>query len=1272
MTLEERMRLAELRHKFATPKAPSAEPTENITGGRRLLRQGGNLPARILGVAADTLASLPERGLSLLGVESGNTSPSDYTTFEVGAPTTGGDVATDILLEGIAPEIPTLLGGGGLLRGGARLAGLGARGATIAGDTALGAMSGARHSGGESAAQAAEFGALGAVGQMAAPLRPFMRGAANVAAGASIATAGQAARGRDLTSKEALTQIGVMSALPAAQEVFGVTGRKLLRRKEPAQAIQQEAPKIPENWRVIDSVDNGDGTFTTTIETPSGRAEFKGEVQYPVTGASSAAPSQSSVVDPEAAFSSFSPPSPRRFRMESVTPDNTATIPAAEGDVFAGLSGYVPGWNPPRRLLDSSVATRRLLSPAESISPNATVPTAQGVVTPAGQVPDSIALSPETSIQPRKLRPLRKSEAGAASTVPVQYLGSTLAGAGIGGVSDDDNPARGALLGAAIGAGTLKGGRSLMRLAPKAEEAARAQMIGDRTPLGGMVRFLEKNAKLGRDTRLDTILEQSRGTVETLTSDTAAALKSAAANVASLDPIKRSFVDSYLKSDRSPGAELMLRASPLPENVKDALVKASGIKSELQKVVASGERDPEKIKLINDSLGLWQTQQYRAYVQPEKWRPDRKLLDRVVQERMGGRIMANSDEALVRKDAEDWLKEVAAFDGDFSRMANEGKSRISQSLYKERKLLSPAVKKILGEIEDPFEREILSVAKLAKSAVTAKAIGDIMKLPDSKGARFAMTEAEWKAAHDAAEAAGDSAKLKELQGYTRAPSGQGVGGLGEVAGIKDGQPMFVQRQVLDALRAGPGHAGIDWEDGILGTMAKLNRMPKASMTLYNPGSWLRNYAQTALQAVSAGVDPVSLVKNYRKLKTSPTWMRMAREDGILDAHFGAGEFRRQADNFDQLLKPWWRRIPGAIHDKVKAGYGKPDQYVRGATYVKFLEEGIAKRMPMPEARRYAIEATNRYTMNYSNVAQLVGVARNIPLFSPFLTYSAELTRIIKNLAQDVVTNENGRRIPSTVALLSLFGLGGVIKSATAEVNLDEEGRKALNEILEMLPPQLRARINSPVDYDKETGRMRLRNLAPWLPAGDFTVFAKNLLSGDFEAAADRNPVASMQSSPALNMISELVQGRDTYSGRENTGIDRYTRPILKQALPNWFPGIPGVVGPNYRGQQLIDAFTPNEDGSLGITNPSTGRRETPGTAIRGLLGDSVMEVSKKSLIRRALGENEREFSEARRILRRVTNTDAAPAVKERAVEQYQATARRLMQRREEIAAKADQ
>jgi len=322
----------------------------------------------------------------------------------------------------------------------------------------------------------------------------------------------------------------------------------------------------------------------------------------------------------------------------------------------------------------------------------------------------------------------------------------------------------------------------------------------------------------------------------------------------------------------------------------------------------------------------------------------------------------------------------------------------------------------------------------------------------------------------------------------------------------------------------------------------------------------------------------------------------------------------------------------------------------GAAYNQFLDDGLELGMKNAEARRFAVELTNRYTQNYSAVAPSVGLLRSTPLVNPFISYAAEMLRVIKNLSDDVVNDplakrygpKASRRWKSAAALTTYLGLGTAITSLVDNLTMDDEDKEKLRLLIPLLPPYARHRSSPTKSYGED--EIIRQPLNPWLPAEDFVQTAKAIYAGDWDALKDNNPVFGFNKTPAFNAFMEIATGRDPVTQFPSEGN---LSAVQKNFLPGWFPGIPGITPPNRNAQKLIQGFTRNEDGGIGVKDRS-GRGETPLSSLGSLFGVTEERIIPRQLLERATDKLDAQAGKAKATYRRIMGTNTNREAKDEA------------------------
>ncbi len=1208
------------------------------------------------------------------------------------APSTGMlDTVTDVAGE-IAPRIGAALLPAGIVGKAAQAVRAPAMLANLAGDVAAGTLSGLGESPQEAQLQAAEFGAGGLATEVGRRL--FGRkGAAIIGSlgNAGVAAGGQALRGNDLGSKEALTNIALQAAFPVAIEGVGAVGRRFGRQKT-------EAPITPRPEQPFSNLQRDINAEISTINDP----DFVGNVFLTRDGLPIQRGDHGLRLNRDTVRRSdeWTPePIPENTGLQTegyVHPDtpipDRRTIPMTPAELLqdSGLrlgdrrnlqeewipqpiedtglrvEGYRPPPEPPipaRRFLqradENTQASQQLRNAAEEnmLAPETITATSQEA---GGEILN------ETSKQTRRLKKLQPSQSGAVSMETLGNLGAAGVGAIAGGVMNDENPTAGAIAGGLAALGLKQGvqhGRKIFGQAGK--EAAVKQEQAIPSPLGAVTRSLEKTGKLNTTADMDAIKSQARGLQSTLEKRATAAKKTLDKEFMKLDPTMQAHGVRFVESDGGAAAQTDLDLSPLPDTVKTALKDLKAVKIRGQESIHGSLADKKRRAQIEETLGLHTSNSYAVDTDPNHQFDDalvRQLADEQLQGqhyddirgKAGDREIAYHDtreylNARRSKDAAgtgssnrigrgmfiakkeltptEW-KGIADLRGnvkldphedmvirgivDSGQIRPQDKEALRLIVESNKKLtadeaepllnivrksiISDVHRKVLGEIKDPLAREYLTIAKLTNSVKSAETISGIMKSKNVAG-ELGFEPRKWQEAMSAASTSGDKERLKFLDSMRTLPDNPELGAL---RGAK------VQPEVYDAMT----HKVEDWLGGGMAATGfkKVGQALRTVYTRLNPAAWTHNYGQIVTQAMASGVSPLELLRHGKALKANGKEVKEAMEAGILDDHIGT-TFSDQAKTFDPSMKP--RRFGKTkdawewTWDKLSSGYGYGDKLIRFSAFMNNKADGIklGQKQKLTGdalndfAKNYAIKETDRYTYNYTNQAPLVKQLRDVPLINTFLPYTAETVRIMKNLAQDLLQGDGVKKIRAAKRLSAMLAVP-VAAAATIEAGMDGDETEEFKKMKRMMPPWMRGRMQVGLGRNKQ-GQMESFNMTPWTQAGDLIATARSLVTGDFEAALENNPIFGLQKTPLLNILSEQISGRETFTGKKLTSTGDRVEALARGVAPSLTPGI------GYAAKRLEKGFAKNAEGGRGLTDPVTGQTETPGSAIAAALGFSI-------------------------------------------------------------------
>lgn len=841
--------------------------------------------------------------------------------------------------------------------------------------------------------------------------------------------------------------------------------------------------------------------------------------------------------------------------------------------------------------------------------------------------------------------------------------------------------------------------KPLRRLFPQAdrklEDAATDQLRNRPSLIGRAVRTAEREFGLNRNQDVTLAAERGRGFAGQQHGSAMQAVES----LKTLTPAERTAAEQFLTSPRTATEEAVLRAS-LPADKANAVLNIDKTKRTLQRAMSDAESDPRKKALYSATDGTWITRAYQAHLDPENWKPgaqhrtdladylqshpDFKGFERwqienavddygaeVRRHAMGNepRGMASNkiDRTLYthKKDLtpDEWSR-LGALRSDTRLTANERMAlqdivreetisptnqQFLKSLSKNsalskaeqdalstiagKKVLPKQFRNYLGEISDPIEAEVLSVNKLLKSAASAKTISELDSMGKA-GTLPIFDTAGQAAAVRAAVAAGDTAKAAELQNLIRVPNTPGFGAL---------SGKMAPRQVIDALNA---HNEMWKTDG--GWLGGLTNWIKRVLVPYNPSSHAAQIIQTPLMGMIARVAPWELADGAKALIQKPAIYAELQANHIIGANMSAQELQRAARDIGAAFASKSGKIASAgrkLDSAVMSVYGAPDNLVRASAYLKrkvaFLKQGMSDA----EAQAAATKWVNRYTPNYGTVPNVVKKARNTPFVSPFISWTVEMTRISKNLAEDLLTGSAEDKTWAAANLGTLVAMPLMLAGA-AKASLSDKDREEWERIDELSPDYAQNQIRVPMGKDKN-GAFQYLNLSRLSPAGDLVSLARNILSGNASLVASENPFVGFEKSPGLNLIAEQATGRETMTGRKLMGVGDRVRAAASKVLPPLTPGI------GYEGKRLQAAFTPNDEGGFGTTNPSTGRSDTPTDAVAGLFAVRTGRVKEATLLRSKKFEMNEEMRSARGELKKIMRTNASSERKAAAKKLFQ-------------------
>lgn len=582
-------------------------------------------------------------------------------------------------------------------------------------------------------------------------------------------------------------------------------------------------------------------------------------------------------------------------------------------------------------------------------------------------------------------------------------------------------------------------------------------------------------------------------------------------------------------------------------------------------------------------------------------------------------------ESLLKFGNEDYLKnEVKAYLADIktNREVYGVAKGIDKTLFMEREEIGASWRDMLGEYTDPTERMAMGLEKMYAPSQAAKLISTVKDM-EIDGLPISLSGDSWAAMNTKLKAANDITNLQKLNGYKKLASDIKYG---EYSGL------YVHRFLADYF----ANDSRVWESSLGRHMASFNKLFKTTHVPLNPVSQLRQIFSMPVFALIGRATPASMGQAWEAWKSVSSELKseLIRE-GIWTADFIRGEL---SGNISTIMNG---RYDSSLVSKLKKGYEGileayrvPDMLTRGGAYISAknrIARELGKELSDPEVIAKAVEWTDKYTMNYDNVSRAVRVARNIPFVNPFISFQAEILRIMKNLAMDSSKGNIER----------LATLGGIIAAPeiamkTAEGSLSAKDRKEWEKMKGQLPPYMRDTSLLPI-AKLQNGKFKYVSISPIVPHDNFAQGMKAIAQGDGEAFWSINPFLSSDKSPLFNLITEAVTGESRQSGLKYRNTREQLMSMVSEVLPPLSPG----------------GYEWNKLANVNVENLRSGKVENWGDlAFRYTTGLSSGVLKPDAVLKSAQGKLKSEIANLRSYYLQVAKTTSPDEVKAKAYNQY--------------------
>jgi hypothetical protein len=620
---------------------------------------------------------------------------------------------------------------------------------------------------------------------------------------------------------------------------------------------------------------------------------------------------------------------------------------------------------------------------------------------------------------------------------------------------------------------------------------------------------------------------------------------------------------------------------------------------------------------------------------------------------------------------------------EHNKYSSEYKVEAEKLDWMQKHTISDGFREFLGEMKDPNDRIVRTFQKVWQNAIagrffdamdngidqwgnkTAYDTASLKQVRELKAYELSKGEAKYTADNpgpDAIPYAKLARQAKELDAYDMLPEGARYGKL---AG------KWVSRFVRDELNT--SDTPFKWmNNSIMRGVASFNNMIKLGHAPLNPFTCIRNYWQIGLFMLTAGVKPEHIGEAWNILRNgkNPETLALMRENHLLSTNYVGSELKPGASRLSSgfLDTDIAMRLAKNGMNTILKEYSFPDQLVRAGAFLsnrsrlaqQALTETPGKFTSLQEAMadptiiKRAANATERYTMNYDEVPAWVKAARQLPFVSLYMSYTSEITKILKNLTMDVISpHPDGLGRLHAMSVLGGMAAIPAMMVAGAESNLSPQDQKDWAEVKRLMPAYSRSRFQIPTSRDAD-GRFHFWDITNMVQADSYSQMINAVFQGDIKGALQANPIFDLQNTPALNIVSEQVSGEDQSTGQkygDNIGL-RF-RGVMKELLPP-------IIPPGFEGQRIERTFTPNDQGTLGLTNMRTGVQTTPSNLIASYMaGMRFGNVELGTVQRQALADAQDKLAIQKSFMNQVTNMNSTPEAKLAAQDHYTQAAQNI-------------
>jgi hypothetical protein len=865
----------------------------------------------------------------------------------------------------------------------------------------------------------------------------------------------------------------------------------------------------------------------------------------------------------------------------------------------------------------------------------------------------------------------------------IRHLGLGLGGAILGGIAGPNlthnqmTMAEGIMVGGVLGfAGPIalrrflltapQAGSSFKHLSAKEAFAKMFTMDGLKQ-LGGdastgqgsapatFVRWLERNLNLHLPQQLFNAIVESEGPASYAISIASDAFKKA--RTFKTDPAMNDAVEKYLRGTYTDAQMRAVLGNDLgAQHFGNFIITGRSAVAALQEMLASGLKDGafKSTVLVSLQKGDYLTRMYRMFHDVD-YHPTQDQIENVALQ-LSASQKGVIDLATARPIVEDYFHQIAAERGMYSGSRNDVGQKLDAAIFQRRNdKLGIAFRDAMGEYKDPKERIMGTLRHLYTNAISSKFYDHVSNMLDvNNGLKMSYSREEHAAEHARIEAkiahppqgitpeefATLQKQKRDLEFYVPLDGSIRYGKIGG---------KMVNRFVRDQLASFDSPWGL-MDGSIMRSMARFHNYVKIGRTALNPITVVRNMVAAPILMGISRANPLHIREAMGAMKDMSGGLgREMLEHGIYGVDQVRGEFFRSAE---QILMGDYDHtgLEGIFKtgmNKVLEFYRMPDMIARGTTYIS-AKKRFSAELKLPETDRQVIDAardwTNRYTVNYANVAPMVKTLRQVPFTNLFISYTAEITRIAKNLVEDIFTHKDvGQRVWAAGAIGGLVAIPFIMERS-AIASMSPKDQEEWNKTQAQLPDYSRSRFR--VVVGKEGNKFRYLDITPLLQVDSLLQMMRSAGNNDWKSFAAINPVFGWDNTPLLNIAAEQIAGKDLRTGRPLNTPVRRAQEVLKEIVPPLAPG-------GYEYQRASEALSVTDTGELGQTNLRTGKRTTPSELVTSYLTGMRLAVMDTDIVHRnVVSDAKRQIANEASYYRDIAVTNLPAATKQKAAERY--------------------